>query len=375
MSNLENRIIEYVQRFDPAVSGCGGQKVLWNCALKLIVGFDLTAEQATGFLLAGWNDRCDPPWSKEEILRTCENAWKKAPAKRGTLLERGERSQAVKASAFPLVCADSGSGTGSGSQGSEILIHKKNGIEEQRGKKRFWYSVTQVPDVFINVPINPQKSKYLRAFLFEYRDGSGNPYMLWKRLELKERRADGKSQKIPLAYHYDPAAGGYIRGGGGLPPIPWRLPDLKTAEGVYIVEGEKAAMRLNAFLDRWYRKQGVLAVCVPNGASAWKAEYAEYFRGKDVFIWPDNDSAGFEYARRAADSLRGVARNVEALAFYPPHFPEKADAAEVIDFFDCITDGRGEVTARSLAELVREMFFDFRDFTPENDGEGTGNEE
>ena len=377
MSNLENRIIEYVQCFDPAVSGCGGQKALWDCALKLIVGFDLTAEQAAAFLLAGWNDRCDPPWSEKEILRTCENAWKKAPAKRGTLLERGERSQAVKAPAFPLVRAGtrSGSGTGTGSQRSEILIHKKNGIEEQNGKKSFWYSVTQVPGVFINVPLNPQTSKYLRAFLFEYLDGSGNLYQLWKRIEWKEQTAKGKPKKIILAYHYDPAAGGYVRGGGGLPPIPWRLPDLKSAQGVYLVEGEKAAMRLNAFLDRWYRDQKVLAVCFPNGAGAWKPEHSEYFRGKDVFIWPDNDSAGFEYARRVADSLRGVARNVEALAFYPSHFPEKADAAEVIDYFDGYTGGRGEVTARSLAELVREMFLNFENLTPVNDWEGMKDEE
>ncbi len=374
MSNLENRIIEYVQCFDPAVSGCRGQKVLWKCALKLIVGFDLTAEQAAGFLLAYWNDRCDPPWSKEEILRTCENAWKKAPAKRGTLLERGERSQAVKAPALPLVRSDSGSGTRSSSQGSEILIHKKDGIQERRGKMSFWYSVTSVPDVFVYVPQNPQTSKYLRAYLFEYRDGSGNPYVIWKRLELKERRADGKPQKIPLPYHYDPAAGGYISGDGGLPRIPWRLPDLKAAQRVYLVEGEKAAMRLNAFLDRWYGPE-VLAVCFTGGALAWKEEFAGYFRGKDVFIWPDNDSAGFEYARRAADSLRGVARQVEALKSYPAHFPEKADAVEVIDYFDGYTGGRGNITARTLADLVRELFLNFENLAPVDDWEGMRNEE
>ncbi len=369
--NIENRIENYIQTLPPAVSGSGGQKVLWWVALKVNVGINLTAEQAAAFLLAGWNERCDPPWSKEEILRTCENAWKKAPAERGTALERGERSQAVKAPALSLVRPGtrSGSGTGSGSQGSEILIHKKNGIEEQNGKKRFWYSVTPVPDVFINVPLNPQTSKYLRVFLFEYRDGSGNLYQLWKRIEWKEQAANGKPKKSFRAYHYETAAGGYIRGGGGLPPIPWRLPDLKPAQGVYLVEGEKAAFRLNTFLARWYGPE-VLAVCFPNGAGTWKAEYSEYFRGKDVFIWPDNDSAGFEYARRAVLSLLGVARNLDALAYYPDHFSEKSDAVEVIDYFDGYTGGRGEVTARTLAALVREMFFDFRNLTPVNDWEG-----
>ena len=97
MESFEERIQKYVQTFPPAVSGSGGQKVLWDCALKLIVGFDLTAEQAAAFLLAYWNERCEPPWTPKEILRTCESVWKKAPVERGTLLERGERSQAVKA--------------------------------------------------------------------------------------------------------------------------------------------------------------------------------------------------------------------------------------------------------------------------------------
>ncbi|MDO4856581.1 MAG: hypothetical protein Q4A17_01385 [Thermoguttaceae bacterium] len=375
MSNLENRIIQYVQKLPPAVQGEGGQTVLFSAASKLVEGFDLTAEQVTGFLWDYYNPRCVPPWNDgntADFIHQCEAAWKKAPAERGRLLKPGELSQAVKAPAFPLVRPGtrSGSGTGSGSQGSEILIHKKNGIEEQNGKKRFWYSVTQVPDVFINVPLNPQTSKYLRAFLFEYRDGSGNLYQLWKRIEWKEQAANGKPKKSFRAYHYETAAGGYIRGGGGLPPIPWRLPGLKSAQGVFIVEGEKAAFRLNAFLARWYWKQGVLAVCFPNGAGAWKPEYSEYFRGKDVFIWPDNDSAGFEYARRAARSLLGVARNVDALAYYPNHFSEKSDAVEVIDYFDGYTGGRGEVTARTLAALVREMFFDFRNLTPVNDWEG-----
>lgn len=368
--SIENRIENYIQTLPPAISGSGGQGVLWLVALKVIVKFNLTAEQAARFLLAYWNERCDPPWSKEEILRTCENAWKKAPAERGTALERGERSQAVKAPAFSLVCPGSGTRSGSGgSQGSEILIHKKNGIEEQNGKKSFWYSVTPVPDVFINVPLNPQTSKYLRVFLFEYRDGSGKPLQLWKRIEWKEQAANGKPKKSFRAYHYETAAGGYIRGGGGLPPIPWRLPDLKAAQGVYLVEGEKAAMRLNAFLPLWYWKQPILAVCFPNGAGAWKPEYSEYFRGKDVFIWPDNDSAGFEYARRAARSLLGVARSVEALAYYPNHFPEKSDAVEVIDYFDGYTGGRGEVTARTLAALVQEMFLNFENLAPVDDWE------
>lgn len=379
MSNLENRIIQYVQKLPPAVQGEGGQTVLFSAASKLVEGFDLTAEQVTGFLWDYYNPRCVPPWNDgntADFIHQCEAAWKKAPAERGRLLKPGERLQAVKAPAFPLVRPGtrSGSGTGSSSQGSEILIHKEGGIEEQNGKKRFWYSVTQVPGVFINVPLNPQTSKYLRAFLFEYLDGSGNLYQLCKRIELKEQTAKGKPKKIILAYHYDPAAGGYVRGDGGLPRIPWRLPDLKAAQGVYLVEGEKAALRLNAFLDRWYGPE-VLAVCFTGGALAWKEEFAEYFRGKDVFIWPDNDSAGFEYARRAADSLRGVARQVEALKSYPAHFPEKADAVEVIDYFDGYTGGRGNITARTLADLVRELFLNFENLAPVDDWEGMRNEE
>lgn len=347
MSNLENRIIEYVKTFDPAVSGCGGQKVLWDCALKLIVGFDLTAEQAAGFLLAGWNDRCDPPWSKEEILRTCENAWKKAPAKRGTLLENGERSQAVKAPAFPLVCADSGSGTGSGLRAAKrkparrIRLFRTDAgtvyrlFEEWPDSKTPKISVFNriAPDCYINQ--KPDWKKVKLEWLFEYVTPDCSPFMIWYRRDFFPDENGNKDKKF-FPFHYVKNADGtgeFIEGddpGGKM--FPFGVGRFQFFENLIFTEGEKAAAWVNKYLAQ-NRFLDITATCLPKGAGAWRDDLKEYFRGKNVLIWPDNDETGKQYAVKVCRSLEGVARSVETFENYPPEFCEHDDAVEVIRYF------------------------------------------
>ncbi|MBR0192615.1 MAG: hypothetical protein IJQ31_11195 [Thermoguttaceae bacterium] len=361
--DVETRIIKCVQTFAPAVQGERGRYTLYRAAKYLVKKYDLTPEQVFGYLWEFYNPRCIPPWDdseKRDFINQCKSAWKKAPADRGRLLERGERSQAVKAPALSLVRSDSGSGTRSGSRGSEILIPYDDGPARSKrwyeGKREIW-NVTYgyySPGVFLNVP--SPKSKYRAFYLFDYRNKSGDPYMLIKRIEMKELTANGKPKKSCLAYHWDAMKGGYISGGGGLASIPWRLPDLEKAESVILVEGEKAAFRLNRFLERWFDETEILTTCFPNGAGAWSDDRKRFFQGKTVFVWPDNDSAGFEYARRAADSLRSVTCNVKALKFYPDRFPQKADAVEVLEDFQERTNW-GEIEARDLEGLIQEMFY------------------
>lgn len=44
---------------------------------------------------------------------------------------------------------------------------------------------------------------------------------------------------------------------------------------------------------------GVLAVGVP-GAGAWKSEYAEHLRGRDLFVWQEPDAGGAAFVRKVA---------------------------------------------------------------------------
>lgn len=347
MSNLENRIIEYVQCFDPAVSGCGGQKALWDCALKVIVGFDLTPEQAAGFLLEYWNDRCDPPWSEKEILHTCENAYKKAPAKRGTSLKPGESSQAVKAPAFPLVCADSGSGTGSGLQAAKrkparrIRLFRTDAGTVYRLFEEWPDSKTPkisefnriAPDCYQNK--KPTWEKVKLEWLFEYVAPDGSPFMIWYRRDFFPDENGNKDKKF-FPFHYVKNADGtgeFIEGddpGGKV--IPFGVVRFPNIENLFFTEGEKAAAVVNQYLAE-KRLFDYTATCIPKGAGSWRDDLKEYFRGKNVFVWPDNDQTGKQYAVKVCRSLEGVARSVLTLKDYPPGFGEHDDAVEIIQYF------------------------------------------
>ena len=345
--NIENQIIHFVQTFNPAVNHQHGQGVIWDSAVKLITGFDLTAEQAAGFLLEYWNDRCDPPWSEKEILHTCENAYKKAPAKRGTSLKPGESSQAVKAPAFPLVCADSGSGTGSGSQTAKrkparrIRLFRTDAGTVYRLFEEWPDSKTPkisefnriAPDCYQNK--KPTWEKVKLEWLFEYVAPDGSPFMIWYRRDFFPDETGDKNKKF-FPFHYVKNADGtgeFIEGddpGGKV--FPFGVGRFQFFENLFFIEGGKATAAVNQYLAE-KRLFNYTATCIPKGAGSWRDDLKEYFRGKNVFIWPDNDQTGKQYAVKVCRSLEGVARSVLTLKDYPPGFGEHDDAVEVIQHF------------------------------------------
>lgn len=68
----------YLATLPPAISGQGGHAAAFGAALKLITGFDLTAEEALNLLWEQFNPRCDPPWDLEELRHKVANAWTSA---------------------------------------------------------------------------------------------------------------------------------------------------------------------------------------------------------------------------------------------------------------------------------------------------------
>lgn len=75
----------------------------------------------------------------------------------------------------------------------------------------------------------------------------------------------------------------------GKPHLLYNLPNLKNADRIIVVEGEKCADSVI--------KQGYSATTLDCGAkSKWQTEYLKHFKGKEVWIVPDNDSAGMDYA-------------------------------------------------------------------------------
>jgi archaellum biogenesis ATPase FlaH len=131
--------------------------------------------------------------------------------------------------------------------------------------------------------------------------------------------------------------GGWTWSVKGVRMVPYRLPDLLTAgpeRGVLVLEGEKDVDRAAGM--------GIIATTNAMGAGKWRPEYNEHFRGRSVYIIPDNDQPGRKHAQQVAMSLHGIAKNIKVVEL--PGVPEKGDLCDWLD--------QGG-TKDKLAELVK----------------------
>jgi len=104
----------------------------------------------------------------------------------------------------------------------------------------------------------------------------------------------------------------------------YNQPQVELATEIILVEGEKCA---DALITK-----GITATTAMNGASAPvdKTDWSP-LAGKDISIWPDNDTPGREYAQRAAQAIADAgARSVTVLQ-PPTNTPDKWDAADAVE--------------------------------------------
>jgi len=144
--------------------------------------------------------------------------------------------------------------------------------------------------------------------------------------------------------------GGDIWNLDGIERVPYRLPKLLKAETVYLPEGEKDVHAL----EGW----GLVASCNPGGSgnTALYAGWADYFRGRDVVILPDNDEPGRMHAAAVAAALLNVAASVRVVEL--PNLPAKGDATDwrdaggTIEEFRELTEAAPPIdAAAALSEL------------------------
>jgi hypothetical protein len=69
------RARKYLAKLPPAISGSGGHNATFYAACVLVLGFDLAEIDALE-LLREFNQRCDPPWSKHELVHKVMDAMK-----------------------------------------------------------------------------------------------------------------------------------------------------------------------------------------------------------------------------------------------------------------------------------------------------------
>jgi len=161
-------------------------------------------------------------------------------------------------------------------------------------------------DILKALRIEAQPSGDEPEDIYVYRSADGTP--LFRKLRYPGKRF--------LIEHV--RAGHWAKGQGSAPNVLYNLPEVKKAEKVYIVEGEKDAENLARF--------GLVATTNPHGANEPDLRpYAEHFRGKDVVIIPDQDEPGLKLAQRWMELLFPIAKSVKIVNLPPP-------AKDVSDF-------------------------------------------
>lgn len=85
------RARRYARRLPPAVSGQGGHQQAFIAAMKIARGFELPASVAVDVLLADWNRRCKPPWTRRELEHKARDAWDRGTFPVGGLFSQKER--------------------------------------------------------------------------------------------------------------------------------------------------------------------------------------------------------------------------------------------------------------------------------------------
>lgn len=125
----------------------------------------------------------------------------------------------------------------------------------------------------------------------------------------------------------------------GIQKVLYNLPAVIKADTVYIVEGEKCAEAVI--------KQGYTATTLCTGAnSKWDTTYNQYLENKKIIIIPDNDEAGFKYARMLKKHLpfaRVISLN---------------DLSEKEDIFDWLKKGHTMEELGDLEEFDIMSYFD-----------------
>jgi len=164
-------------------------------------------------------------------------------------------------------------------------------------------------------PREPRSSTPLGRIVatYDYVDETGtlrSQVLRYEPRDFRQRRPDGN--------------GGWLWSTKGVPPLPYRLPEVRKAieanRVVLIVEGEKDVDNVR-LLD-------FVATSNAGGAGNWKPQLSRHFESADVILVPDNDDAGRDHMNKVGCALEGVAKRLRYLE--PPNLPEKGDISDWI---------------------------------------------
>ena len=154
---------------------------------------------------------------------------------------------------------------------------------------------------------NKEGREFVCAYVYE--DENRNPLF-----RVERYRAPPPKKKTFLQSRPD-GNSGWISGTKGVRKVPFLLPDFIDQLTVNVMEGEADCEAL--------REWRLPATTNAMGAGSWKPEYNQYFKNKQVCIFPDNDADGKAHAKQVAKNLFPVAKAVKIVRL--PGLSEKGD--------------------------------------------------
>lgn len=92
--DVVERARRYMAAIPPAISGQRGHDKTFDAACSLVLGFNLSPDEAFP-ILAEWNQKCQPPWTERELRHKLKDANEK-PGERGDLLRESAELIATK---------------------------------------------------------------------------------------------------------------------------------------------------------------------------------------------------------------------------------------------------------------------------------------
>lgn len=197
-----------------------------------------------------------------------------------------------------------------------------SGLDFPRAKERVFD--------LIGRPRVPWEERDVEA-IYDYTDSNGKLlYQVVRKhgKQFKQRRPD--------------ATGGWVWGLGDVQRVLFQLPKVVNADFVAVCEGEKDALTLD--------RLGIAGTSNNGGAGNFRPELAQYFAGKYVAIFADNDEPGREHALKVATLLAPVSKSLKIVEL--PGLREKGD---VTDF----------VNAGGIVDQIRELYRKAQPWTPE----------
>jgi hypothetical protein len=91
-SDRVKRARAYLAKIPGAVSGDAGHTATFNAVAAVMIGFDLSEQDALNIIAADYNPRCDPPWSERELEHKIRSVAQRCERERGYLLVDRPRS-------------------------------------------------------------------------------------------------------------------------------------------------------------------------------------------------------------------------------------------------------------------------------------------